>query len=213
MDIEKVKNELDKLDKDYFHTCIDCDKWSVYYKNMNDKNYLNKANKPILNSLYNNVEDINILNKRFNEIKEKAEENIFLERFDLKLDMFKLTEKISYEISKIFTMISNSILAFIIFLFIIENNVLATIGISMLTMNVILLLVTNYVRDNIDKYIVESNKKEEERLIKIYLKDKDMKGLRHEFTKKNRKKFIEENKKYRPKREKIQSSMERLERI
>lgn len=197
----KVQEELEKLDKDYFHTHIGIDKysnvkWSVYYENMNDEDYLKINNRPILNSLNNDINDIEKLNKRFEKIKEKAKENMYFERFDLSIDMFEFQSSIYDYLNKIMDIPSFSILGLIIFLFILNINsrIYAIVGLSLMTIFVIITLTMNYVRDNIKKQIDDLHKKEEDRMLKAYLKDKDMKGLRYEFTKKNRTKFIKENK-------------------
>lgn len=216
----KLQKELEKLDRDYFHICVEVDvnnnvKWQVYYSNMNDKDYLKRNNKPILDSINNSVDDIEKLNKKFEKIKEKATLNMFLERFDFSFDMFKTSNKINDELIKIFDILGYSIMALIIFLFILntETKIFAAVGISLLVIYVILSLVITYIRENIDKYINELKKNEEKRILKAYLKDKDMRGLKYEFTEKDRKKFIKENKEYRSKRKRIQSGMERLEGI
>ena len=218
--IIKLQKELEKLDRDYFHICIEVDvnnnvKWQVYYSNMNDKDYLKRNNKPILDSINNSLDDIEKLNKKFKKIKEKATLNMFLERFDFSFDMFKTSNKINDELIKIFDILGYSIIALIIFLFILntETKIFATVGISLLTIYAILSLVITYIRENIDKYLNELKKNEEKRILKAYLKDKDMRGLKYEFTEKNRKKFIKENQEYRSKRKRIQSGMERLEGI
>lgn len=217
---QKELEELEKLDKDYFHTCIEVDvnnnvKWKVYYSNMNNRNYLSRNNKTILDSINNSVDDIEKLNKNFEKIKEKATLNMFLERFDFSFDMFKTSNKINDELIKIFDILGYSIMALIIFLFILntETKIFAAVGTSLLTIYAILSLVITYIRENIEKYINELKKNEEKRILKAYLKDKDMRGLKYEFTEKNRKKFIKENQEYRPKRKRIQSGMERLEGI
>ena len=216
----EVQEELGKLDRNYFHTCTKVDensniKWYVYYKNMNDEDYLKISNRPILNSINNDLKDIEKLNEKFEKIKEKATSNIFIERFDLSFDIFETQNRINDELLKMFEIPGYSIMALIIFLFILnmETKIFAAVGMSLLTVYAILSLVINYIRDNVDKYIDELHKKEEERILKVYLKDKDMRGLKYEFAKKNRTKFIKENKEYRSKRQRLQPSMERLEGI
>lgn len=216
----KVQEELEKLDRDYFHTYVEVDensniKWSVYYKNMNDEDYLKISNRPILNSINNDLNDIEKLNEKFEEIKEKAKTNIFFEKFDLSTDIFELKMNINSELYKMFDIPSYSIMAFIIILFIfkLDNKVFAAVGLSLMTIFAILSLTINYVIDNIEKHIKDLHKKEEDRMLKAYLKDKDMKGLKYEFTKKDRKKSIKENKEYRQKRKRLQPGMERLEGI
>lgn len=216
----KVQEELEKLDMDYFHTYVEVDensniKWSVYYKNMNDEDYLKISNRPILNNINNELKDIEKLNKEFGKIKEKAKENMFFERFDLSFDIFKFQSNIYDYLQKMMDIPSFSILGLIIFLFILNINsrIFAIVGLSLMTIFSIITLTINYVRDNIEKQIDELQQKEEDRMLKAYLKDKDMKGLRYEFTKKDRKKSIKENKEYRPKRKRLQPGMERLEGI
>ena len=184
-------------------------------KNMNDEDYFKMSNRPILNSINNDLKDIEKLNEKFEKIKEKATSNIFIERFDLSFDIFETQNRINDELLKMFEIPGYSIMALIIFLFILnmETKIFAAVGMSLLTVYAILSLVINYIRDNVDKYIDELHKKEEERILKVYLKDKDMRGLKYEFTKKDRKKFIKENKRYRPKRQRFRPSMERLEGI
>lgn len=216
----KVQEELEKLDRDYFHTCVEVDensniKWSVYYKNMNDEDYLKISNRPILNSINNDLNDIEKLNERFEKVQEKAKTNIFFEKFDLSTDIFELKMNINSELYKMFDIPSYSIMTFIIILFILnlDTKVFAAVGLSLMIIFAILSLTINYVIDNIEKHIKDLHKKEEDRMLKAYLKDKDMKGLKYEFTKKNRTKSIKENKEYRPKRKRLQPGMERLEGI
>ena len=220
----KVQEELEKLDRDYFHTCVEVDensniKWSVYYKNMNDEDYLKISNRPILNSINNDLNDIEKLNKKFEEIKEKAKENMYFEKFNLSFDMFEFQKNIYNELSKMFEIPGYSIMSFVIILFLLsdifklDNRIFAAVGLSFMTIYVILSLTITYVRDNAKKYVDDLHKKEEDRMLKAYLKDKDMKGLKYEFTKKNRTKSIKENKEYRPKRKRLQPGMERLEGI
>lgn len=216
----KVQEELEKLDRDYFHTYTEVDennniKWSVYYKNMNDKDYFKISNRPILNSINNNLNDIEKLSKEFEKVKEKAKENMYWEKFVLSIDMFEFRKNIYDYLQKMMDIPSFSILGLIIFLFILNINsrIFAIIGLSLMTIFSIITLTINYVIDNIEKQIDELQQKEEDRILKAYLKDKDMKGLNYEFTKKNRTKSIKENKEYRPKRKRLQPGMERLEGI
>lgn len=216
----KLQKELEKLDRDYFHICVEVDvnnnvKWQVYYSNMNDKDYLKRNNKPILDSINNSVDDIEKLNKKFKKIKEKATLNMFLERFDLSFEMFKLYRNITEIIQQIFNGFSYCILALLLILFILnlDPKIFAAIGTMILTFTAILALLTSYYQDKVQKHIDELKEKQEKSLIKAYLKDKDMRGLKYEFTEKNRKKFIKENQEYRSKRKRIQSGMERLEGI
>lgn len=216
----KVQEELEKLDRDYFHTYVEANengniKWSVYYKNMNNEDYLKISNRPILNSINNDLNDIEKLKEKFEKIKEKSKENMYFERFDLSIDMFEFRKNIYDYLQKMMDIPSFSILGLIIFLFILNINsrIFAIIGLSLMTIFSIITLTINYVIDNIEKQIDELQQKEEDRILKAYLKDKDMKGLNYEFTKKNRTKSIKENKEYRPKRKRLQPGMERLEGI
>lgn len=216
----KVQEELGKLDRDYFHTFIEVDensniKWSVYYKNMNDEDYFKMSNRPILKSINNDLKDIEKLNNKFEKIKEKAKINMYLENFDLSFDMFATQIKIHEYLQKMIDIPVFSIMGLIIFLFILNINTktFAVIGLSLLTILSIITLTINYVMDNIENQLKGLHNKEEKRILKAYLKDKDMRGLKYEFAKKNRTKFIKENKEYRSKRQRLQPSMERLEGI
>lgn len=63
------------LDSNYFHVCtsIQGDKveWSIYYKNLNEKEYYSDENKPLLTSKENTISDIYELRDRFERAKEK----------------------------------------------------------------------------------------------------------------------------------------------
>ncbi len=75
--LQKTIDELMSiLDKDYFHVCIevkDKDKveWSIYYKNLPEKAYFSKKNKPLLTSQENGLTDIHLLNEKFEKEKNK----------------------------------------------------------------------------------------------------------------------------------------------
>lgn len=150
-EFERINKELNKLDKNYFHTCIKVDennniKWSVFYKNMNDKYYLKISNRAILNSMNNDLNDIEKLNEKFEEIKEKAKENMYFERFNLSFDMFEFQRNIYNELSKMFEIPGYSIMGFVIILFLLsdifklDNRIFAAVGLSLSTIYAILSL-------------------------------------------------------------------------
>ena len=73
--IETVKELHSILDNNYFHvsTSIQGDKveWTVWYKNLNEKEYYSDNNKPLLTSKDNTISDIYELRDRFERAKEK----------------------------------------------------------------------------------------------------------------------------------------------
>ena len=85
-DIEKT---LDLLDKEYFHVCKELNEkgevsnWVVYYKDMNDEDFLSVKNKPLLNSQYSTIEDIMKVKEQFDRSKIKADDNITWEKIKL----------------------------------------------------------------------------------------------------------------------------------
>ena len=72
---DRIKELHSILDNNYFHihTSIQDDKveWSVYYKNLNKKEYYSDNNKPLLTSKNNTISDIYELRDRFERAKEK----------------------------------------------------------------------------------------------------------------------------------------------
>lgn len=73
--IDTVKELHSILDNNYFHvsTSIQGDKveWTVYYANLNEKEYYSDDNKPLLTSKDNRISDIYELRDRFERAKEK----------------------------------------------------------------------------------------------------------------------------------------------
>ena len=73
MDTVKQLNSI--LDNNYFHVCtsIQGDKveWSIYYKNLSEKEYFSDDNEPLLTSKENTISDIYELRDRFERAKEK----------------------------------------------------------------------------------------------------------------------------------------------
>lgn len=206
----KIQEELNKLDKDYFHTHISYDKngnfsWLVYYENMNSKDYLSMKNQAILNSKYNDINDIKKLNTEFEKIRDIANNNISLDKSYLSMDVFNVYFSITKKLGKIFELIGFSLMLImtIIFLLKIDIKIFITIGITLVISYAVLLFTQLYTQKIIKDETKRFTSKEKKRLLKIYLKDNEMRGLRYEFTKKNRKKFIEENKEYRQKKERV----------
>ena len=73
--MDTVKELHSILDNNYFHisTSIQGDKveWTVYYKNLSEKEYYSDENKPLLTSKDNTVSDIYKLRDKFERAKEK----------------------------------------------------------------------------------------------------------------------------------------------
>lgn len=84
------------LDSNYFHVCtsIQGDKveWSIYYKNLSEKEYFSDENKPLLTSKENTISDIYELRDRFERAKEKE----FIEnKYIVFRDSFKIYSEMS----------------------------------------------------------------------------------------------------------------------
>ena len=73
--IDSIEELNSILDSNYFHICtsIQGDKveWSIYYKNLSEKEYYSNENKPLLTSKENTISDIYELRDRFERAKEK----------------------------------------------------------------------------------------------------------------------------------------------
>lgn len=96
MDIVKELNSI--LDNNYFHvsTSIQGDKveWSIFYKNLDEKEYFSNDNKFLLTSKENTISDIYELRDRFERAKEK-------EFMDNEYIVFKDSFKIYYKMREI----------------------------------------------------------------------------------------------------------------
>ena len=73
--IDSIEELNSILDSNYFHiyTSIQENKveWSIYYKNLSEKEYYSNENKPLLTSKENTISDIYELRDRFEIAKEK----------------------------------------------------------------------------------------------------------------------------------------------
>lgn len=101
-EISKQINKLHSiLDKNYFHISIYVTneneiKWSVFYNNLDEEDYISNKNMPILSSRKNTMEDIYILKNIFEILKSEQRGLNCLEIFN---DSFKI-HSIAYEMKE-----------------------------------------------------------------------------------------------------------------
>lgn len=90
--LDKNKNleeALNTLDREYFQVAKKYDtdgniaEWRVFWWNMNDNDFIEDSNKPLLDSKYNSVNDIYKLADEFLKNKKRATENVFWESVEL----------------------------------------------------------------------------------------------------------------------------------
>ena len=101
---EKIKALQNILDSKYFHICTTVDsrfqdnvKWVIYYKNLPEKVYYSEANKPLLTSEKNTIEDIYKLKEKFEEEKQKTEAITFKDWLNIYYCVFKNFHLIKYK--------------------------------------------------------------------------------------------------------------------
>lgn len=188
---EYIEDTLEILDKEYFHINKTLDKngktasWTVYYKDMNDEDYLSRYNRPILDSRYSNFRDIISTNQKFNESRIKAKQNIIWEKFKLSNIIFNYTSKITDEFARIETIVGALLMIFIIFIGILGNGKFIMCCPLILVLFVIMSICFDYLHKKIlngtNIILLESEKV----LLKNELKHR--KGNVYEFRTKNRK--------------------------
>ena len=76
--LDKMQELYSILDRGYFHICITDNpkyrnnlEWSIYYKNLTPEDYYSEANKPLLTSDKNCIQDIYKLRDIFEKLKEQ----------------------------------------------------------------------------------------------------------------------------------------------
>ena len=184
----EIEKALDLLDKEYFHVCKEINEngelssWTVYYKNMNDEDFLSIRNRPLLNNQYSTVEDIMKVKEQFDISMEKADNNIIWEKIKLCNITFDYTSKIIDEFSKISIILEFVFLIFLIlFGFFIKNIVLYP---SMIAAFSIVIMCLDYLQDKVKDGAYDVLNKNKKILLKNELKHK--RGDVYEFRKKNR---------------------------
>lgn len=200
-----IEDALEILDKEYFHICKKIDgngktlSWVVYYKNMNDEDFLSKYNKPILDSRYSTLDDVIKTIQKFDKSKTKANKNIIWEKFVLNNIIFNYTSKITDEFAKIETIVGILLMIFIIIIGLLGNGKFVLCYPLILIPFVIMTICLDYLHkkmfDGTNIILAESEKV----LLKNELKHR--RDNVYEFTKKNRKNDI---KKIQPNRFKKQ---------
>lgn len=188
-DIEKT---LDLLDKEYFHVCKELNEkgevsnWVVYYKDMNDEDFLNVKNKPLLNSQYSTIEDIMKVKEQFDRSKIKADDNITWEKIKLCNITFDYISKMVDEFCKISMILEFAFLIFLIlFAFFIKQIFLIP---SMIMAFSIVLICLDYLQGKVKDGSKDVLNKNKEILLKNELKHK--RGNVYEFRKKSRTNYI-----------------------
>ncbi len=188
-DIEKT---LDLLDKEYFHVCKELNEkgeasnWVVYYKDMNDEDFLSVKNKPLLNSQYSTIEDIMKVKEQFDRSKIKADDNITWEKIKLCNITFDYISKMVDEFCKISMILEFAFLIFLIlFAFFIKQIFLIP---SMIMAFSIVLICLDYLQGKVKDGSKDVLNKNKEILLKNELKHK--RGNVYEFRKKSRTNYI-----------------------
>lgn len=191
---EYIEDALEILDREYFHINKKLDKngktasWTVYYKDMNDEDYLSRYNRPILDSRYSTFRDIISTNQKFNESRTKAKQNIICEKFKLSNIIFNYTSKITDEFAKIETVVGVLLMIFIIFIGILGNGKFIMCCPLILILFIIMSICFDYLHkkmlDGTNIILLESGKV----LLRNELKHR--KGNVYEFRTKNRKNNI-----------------------
>ena len=190
--IETKNNEIEKalylLDREYFHICKELNEkgetsnWVVYYKDMNDEDFLSVKNKPLLNSQYSTIEDIMRVKEQFDRSRIKADDNITWEKIKLYNVTFDYISKMVDEFFKISMILEFVFLIFfILFAFFIKQIFLIP---SMLIAFSIVLICLDYLQDKVKDGSKDVLNKNKDILLKNELKHK--RGNVYEFRKKSR---------------------------
>lgn len=184
----EIEKALDLLDREYFHICKkinengELSSWTVYYKNMNDEDYLSIRNKPLLNSQYSTIEDIMRVKEQFDRSMIKADDNITWEKIKLCNITFDYISKIIDEFCKISMILEFVFLVFVmLFAFFIKEIFLIP---SMLIAFSIVLICLDYLQDKVKDGAKDVLNKNKDILLKNELKHK--RGNVYEFRKKSR---------------------------
>lgn len=112
--LDKMQELYKILDRNYFHICITDNpkyrnnlEWSVYYKNLTPEDYYSEANKPLLTSDKNCIQDIYKLRDIFEKLKEqeliKNNRELFENSYMYHSRMYEIKQKSHLGMLNIFT--------------------------------------------------------------------------------------------------------------
>lgn len=112
--LDKMQELYSILDRDYFHICITDNpkyrnnlEWSIYYKNLTPEDYYSEANKPLLTSDKNCIQDIYKLRDIFEKLKEqeliKNNRELFENSYMYHSRMYEIKQKSHLGMLNIFT--------------------------------------------------------------------------------------------------------------
>ena len=188
----EIEKALDLLDREYFHICKELNEkgevsnWVVYYKDMNDEDFLSVKNKPLLNSQYSTIEDIMKVKEQFDRSKIKADDNITWEKIKLCNITFDYISKIIDEFCKISMILEIVFLVFVmLFAFLVKEIFWIP---SMIIAFSIVLICLDYLQDKVKDGSKDVLNKNKGILLKNELKHK--RGNVYEFRKKSRTNYI-----------------------
>lgn len=188
----EIEKTLDLLDKEYFHVCKELNEkgevsnWVVYYKDMNDEDFLSVKNKPLLNSQYSTIEDIMKVKEQFDRSKIKADDNITWEKIKLCNITFDYISKMVDEFCKISMILEIVFLVFVmLFAFLVKEIFWIP---SMIIAFSIVLICLYYLQDKVKDGSKDVLNKNKGILLKNELKHK--RGNVYEFRKKSRTNYI-----------------------
>lgn len=189
--LDSVKELHSILDNNYFHvyTSIQEDKveWSIYYKNLSEKEYYSNNNKPLLTSKDNTISDIYTLRDRFERAKEKEfMENkyiVFRDGFEIYSAMSEIKYKGLTGMLNIFTFYA---LATLIISISLDNVIYSIINLCICILGEIYL---TYQQKSIEKLMDKKVEETREFILRNIIKNK---GL--EFVEMIRKNIEEEMK-------------------
>lgn len=189
--LDSVKELHSILDNNYFHVCTSVQEnkveWSIYYKNLSEKEYYSDNNKPLLTSKDNTISDIYTLRDRFERAKEKEfmENKYIVFRYGFKI--YSSMSEIKYKgltgMLNIFTFYA---LATLIISISLDNVIYSIINLCICILGEIYL---TYQQKSIEKLMDKKVEETREFVLRNIIKNK---GL--EFVKRIRKNIEEEMK-------------------
>lgn len=143
--------------------------------------------------------------KKLSELSDDLDNLLLdLDKVELANNIFSSLINIFDETSKIFEIIGFCLIIFMAIMgFIVDTTMFLIIAVLLSVSYCIMSLGKSYIDDKIDENLKELEEKEMKHLERIYIENQTKKGNNDEFTKKNRKKYIKENQKYRPKRQRF----------
>ena len=189
--LDSVKELHSILDNNYFHVCTSVQEnkveWSIYYKNLSEKEYYSDNNKPLLTSKDNTISDIYTLRDRFERAKEKEfMENkyiVFRDGFEIYSAMSEIKYKGLTGMLNIFTFYA---LATLIISISLDNVIYSIINLCICILGEIYL---TYQQKSIEKLMDKKVEETREFILRNIIKNK---GL--EFVEMIRKNIEEEMK-------------------